>query len=196
MFRSVARLLQSLAHKLVPPPPGPKKSASVPKSTPSTLSTKPSVFLTGASFVKFTSPVPYVKDPLLDVFPDHPLHRTSTASLTNLLLWHAELVSAWQACYSASITAQFATMQAQLTSDYLVGARKHYCFAHHCYDSLISGTPANPVEVSRSAGPSTRSKGKHRTASLEEGESSSDDAVVSCTLGDSGDEEEEIMDVS
>ena len=196
MFHSVACSLQSLACKLVPLPPGPKKSASVPKSTPSTSSTKPSAFLAGASSIKFTSPVPYVKDPLPDVFPDHPLRGTSTASLADLLLWHAELVSAQQACHSASIAAQFATAQVQLASDYLVGVRECYRFAHHRYDSLIGGTPADSVEVSGSAGPSTRSKGKRRAASPEEGESSGDNAVVSRTLGDSGDEEEEIMDVS
>ena len=196
MFRSVARSLWSSARKLVPPPPGPKKSASVPKSTPSTLSTKPSAFLAGASSIKFTSPVPYVEDPLPDVFPNRPLRGTSTALLANLLLWHAELVSARQACHSASIAAQFATVQAQLASDYLVGVRERYHFARHCYNSLIGGTPANPVEVSGSAGPSTRSKGKRHAASLEEGESSGDNAVVSRTLGDGSDEEEEIMDVS
>ena len=196
MFCSVACSLWSSVCKLVPPPPGPKKSASVPKSTPSTLSTKPSAFLAGASSVKFTSPVPYVENPLPDVFPNHPLHGTSTASLADLLLWHAELVSARQACHSASIAAQFATAQAQLTFDYLVGVREHYCFAHHRYDSLISGTPADPMEVSGSASPSTRSKGKRHMTLPEEGESSGDDAVVSCTLGDGGDEEEEIMDVS
>ena len=196
MFCSVACSLRSSARKLVPPPPGPKKSASVPKSTPSTSSTKPSAFLTGASSVKFTSPVSYVEDPLLDVFPDCPLHGTSTASLADLLLWHAELVSARQAYYSTSIAAQFATAQAQLTSDYLVGVCKCYYFAHHRYDSLISGTPADSVEVSGSAGPSTRSKGKRHAASPEEGELSSNDAMVSCTLGDGSDEEKEIMDVS
>ena len=84
----------------------------------------------------------------------------------------------------------------QLTSDYLVGACERYCFAYHCYDSLISGAPANPMEVSRSASPSTRSKGKCCATSPEEGELSSDDAMVSRTLGDGGDEKEEIMDMS
>ena len=116
--------------------------------------------------------------------------------LADLLLWHAELVSARQACHSASITAQFATAQAQLTSDYLVGACKHYCFTYHCYDSLIGGMPADPVEVSESASPSTKSKGKCYATLPEDGESSGDDAVVSHTLGDGSDEEEEIMDVS
>ena len=196
MFRSVARSLWSLACKLVPLPPGPKKSASVPKSTPSTSSTKPSAFLAGASSIKFTSPVPYVEDPLLDVFPDCPLRGTSTTLLADLLLWHAELVSAQQACHSALIAAQFATAQVQLASDYLVGVRECYRFACHHYDSLISGTPADPVEVSGSAGPSTRSKGKRRATLPEEGESSGDDAMVSRTLGGGGDEKEEIMDVS
>ena len=193
---SVARSLQSSARKLVPLPPRPKKSASIPKPTPFTLSTKPSAFLTGASSIKFTSPVPYVEDPLLDVFPNHPLCGTSTASLTDLLLWHAELVSAQQACHSTSITAQFATAQVQLASDYLVGAHKHYHFACHCYDSLIGGTPANPVDVSKSASPSIKSKGKHCATLPEDGELSGNDAMVSRTLGDGGDEEEEIMDVS
>ena len=56
--------------------------------------------------------------------------------------------------------------------------------------------PANPVEVSGSAGPSTKSTGKHRATLPEEGELSGDDAVVFHTLGDSSDEEKEIMDVS
>ena len=55
---------------------------------------------------------------------------------------------------------------------------------------------ANPVDVSESAGPSTKSKGKYCMTSPEDGELSGDDAVVSCTLGDSSDEEEKIMDVS
>ena len=56
--------------------------------------------------------------------------------------------------------------------------------------------PADPVDVSESAGPSMKSKGKHCATSPEDRELSGNNAMVSHTLGDGSDEEEEIIDVS